>query len=270
MKPHVDTLVVVTATTDPSRAAECLQSWLDTAHYQWELIVVANGVSKTAPFLGVVPAFAEGVRLALQTRADVIACLHDDLQIKEEGWDSLLLAHFQLQPRCGLAGFGGGRTLGAPDIYKIPYEPHQLARGTFVSNMEEAELHGGRVLVPQTVACLDGFSQIGRRAFWQNRPEGVLPTAGNATNLFQRLADLGLMHHAYDAALGCYAKRLGWDAWMLPVHCHHYGGVTAVADQRYHEWADRQIIGGDEGFWEKAHMKVYDEFRDVLPFGVMW
>ncbi len=270
MKPRVDTLTVVTASANPSRAADCIQSWIDRASYQWELIVVANGVSEDAPFLGVVPAFAEGVRMALQTDTAIIVCLHDDLEIKEDGWDATVLAHFELQPRCGLAGFGGGRTIGHPEIYTLPYEPHQLARGSFISNMEEAELHGGRVLVPQKVACLDGFSQIGRRAFWQNRPQGVLPTAGTTPNLFQRLAELGVIHHAYDAALGCYAHRLGYDAWMLPVHCHHYGGVTAVADTKYHDWAKTQILGGDEGFWDKSHLKVYDEFRDVLPFGAMW
>ncbi len=270
MKPHVDTLAVVTATTNPGRAADCLQSWLDRAHYEWPLIIEVNGF-KDEPYLGVVPAFAKALRKALETKAEVIALLHDDVMIKEDGWDATVLAHFQLQPTCGLAGFGGGRTLGHPAIYTIPYEPHQLARGTFISNMEEAEAHGSRVVEPQTVACLDGFSQIGRRAFWTGNEQGsrhqVHPDL--VGNLFQVLADLGLRHHAYDAALGCYAKRLGWDAWMLPIHCHHLGGVTAVADTHYHTWAKTQHPDGDEGFWHDAHKLVYEEFRDQLPFGVL-
>lgn len=268
MKPLVDSMCVVTATTDPGRSAECLQSWIDRGHYSWPLIVEVNGY-QNEPFLGVVPAFAAGVDKALATNAEIIVCLHDDLEIKQDGWDAYVLAHFELTQTCGLAGFGGGRTLGAPNIYQIDYEPHQLARGTFISNMEEAEIHGGRVLVPQRVACLDGFSQIGRRAFWQERHATILPTAGVARNLFGRLAQMGIYHHAYDAALGCYAKRLGWDTWMLPVHCHHYGGVTAVADTRYHAWADQQHPSGDEGFWDDAHRIVYNEFKDVLPFGVL-
>ena len=278
MKPHVDTLAVVTATANPGRAADCLQSWLDRAHYEWPLIIEVNGY-QSEPYLGVVPAFAKALRKALETKAEVIALLHDDLFIKDDGWDATVLAHFELRPTCGLAGFGGGRTLGHPAIYQIPYEPHQLARGTFISNMEEAEAHGARVVEPQTVACLDGFSQIGRREYWLGeKPGGVAWPVGpfkDRPNLFQRMADLGLMHHAYDAALGCYARRLGWDAWMLPVHCHHYGGVTAVADTRYHEWAvekrpmDTEGNTGDEGFWHDAHEAVYEEFRDVLPFGVL-
>ena len=273
MKPHVDSLCVVTATTDPGRAAECMQSWIDRGHYSWPLIVEVNGYH-AEPFLGVVPAFAAGLAKALETKAEVIALLHDDLEIKDDGWDATVLAHFELTQTCGLTGFGGRRTLGHPEIYTLPYEPHQLARGTFISNMEEAEAHGARVWEPQTVACLDGFSQIGRRAFWTGFDAAghaqIRPNRDMACpNLFQRMADLGLVHHAYDAALGCYARRLGWDAWMLPIHCHHLGGVTAVADTRYHAWAKTQHPQGDEGFWHDAHKIVYDEFRDVLPFGVL-
>ncbi len=274
MKPHVDTFCVVTCTTDPGRSAACVQSWLDKAYYEWPRIIEVNGYPNYKDherYLGVVPAFAKALGKALKwTKAEVIALLHDDCLIHEAGWDATVLAHFAQHPRCGLAGFGGGKTLGHPQIYTIDYEPHQLARGSFISNMDEAEQHGARVQVPQQVACLDGFSQIGRRWFWEHRPQQFHGGNYNGKgNLFQRMADLGIIHHAYDAALGCYAKRLGWDAWMLPISCHHYGGVTAVADTKYHEWAMTQHEDGDEGFWEDAHRAVYEEFRDVLPFGVL-
>ncbi len=277
MKPHVDTLCVVTCTTDPARAAECMQSWIDQGHYDWLLIIEVNGVTQEQPYLGVVPAFAKALSRALETKAEVIALLHDDLFIHEAGWDAQVLAHFEQQPQCGLAGFGGGKTLGHPQIYQIDYEPHQLARGSFLSNMEEAEHHGNRTQVPRRVACLDGFSQIGRREYWKGHPGRISqaqPSAASVTdtvNLFERMAALGIIHHAYDAALGCYAKRLGWDAWVLPVSCHHYGGVTAVADRGYHAWANATtgLLDGDHEFWQRAHRIVYDEFKDVLPFGVL-
>ena len=73
---------------------------------------------------------------------------------------------------------------------------------------------------------------------------------------------------AMDAALACLAKRFGWEVWCLPVACHHHGGLTAVADARYHAWARQQRPHGDLTFWAEAHRIVYDEFRDVLPIRV--
>ncbi len=220
-----------------------------------------------------VPAFAKSLQKALHTKAEVIALLHDDLLIQEDGWDVSVLNRLSERPECGLTGFGGGQGLGDSDIYRVKYKPIQLARQGFVSNMQDAELHGRRWKAPVRLACLDGFSQIGRRDYWLGNL-GQVNRASKAAfddplnhgpNLFQRMADLGIVHHAYDAALGCYAKRLGWEVWLTPVACHHKGGETAVADRRYHDWAKTQHPDGDIGSWEDAHKTVYDEFVDVLP-----
>lgn len=278
MKPTLDRFAVVTATMDPDRAMDCLTSWSTRAAFSWPLIIVWNGRADTIglevdahyghtrivvepEILGVVPAFARGVRHALDLGAEIIACVHDDLLIEEDGWDQTVLRWFDLNPRCGLVGFGGGTGLGHADIYKLGYQPHQLAREGFVSNMRDAEAHGRRRESPVQVACLDGFSQIGRADFWR----GAVPGRGN---LFELMTEWGLVHHAYDAALGAFAKRLGWDAWMLPIRCHHHGGRTAVGDPRYAEWAKTIVPGGDQDFWQLAHREVYDRFRDVLPIRV--
>lgn len=264
-KPVLDGFAVVTATTDYDRAHDCHQSWRDRAIYRWLDYVVVNGAGKAQGYLGVVPAFAQGVTQALADGAQIICCIHDDLLIEEDGWDGLVCAWFEGHPACGLVGFGGGTGLGDSDIYETPYAPYQLARQGFCSNMRDAEAHGRRELTPVRVACLDGFSQIGTRAYWQGWANTTHAQQLAGSNLFQSLADLGMVHHAYDAALGCYAKRLGWEAWMLPIRCHHFGGRTAVADQGYHAWAEGINPGGDRTFWEIAHKIVYDEFRDVLP-----
>jgi hypothetical protein len=285
MKPRSDRLCVVTATTNGERAMACLRSWRDRAVYDFPLVVMVNGTSEPQAglkalepillrhhvhgHLGVVPAFADGLEVALtHVGAEFFVCLHDDVLIEQDGWDALVLEHMVARPRCGLAGFGGGTGLGAADIYRTPYDPMQLARTHFISNMREAEAHGQRWMVPDRVACLDGFSQIGRRQFWQGVQHGGREWSGEGTieNLFRTMEELGIIHHAYDAALGCYAKRLGWETWMIPVACHHFGGVTAVADKDYHAWAETQLEGGDQEFWQRSHRLVYDEFKDVLPF----
>jgi hypothetical protein len=227
----------------------------------------------TREILGVVPAFNVGVARALHDGAQIIACLHDDLLIEQDGWDETVVNLFKACPRAGLCGFGGARGLGSDDLYKTPYQPMQLARQGFRSNMRHAEAHGIRSEVAEPVACLDGFSQIGKREFWEGFTERTLRTGeghqillnGEETNLFAVMEAWGMIHHWYDGALGAFAKRLGYMVWYLPVACHHYGGRTAVADTRYTEWAKTQVTDGDAGFWEAAHRIGYAEFRDVLP-----
>lgn len=272
-KPRLDQLAIVTATTNPERARDCVISWSQHAAHNLALYAVENGGDQ--PYLGTVPAFAEGVRRALAGGHEIIACFHDDLLIEEEGWDAKVLHYFQRFPQIGLAGFLGGTGLGDADIYQTPYSPHQLARKDVVSNERNAEAHGARTTAATRVAVLDGFSQIGRRAYWQGRKQhypGNLITGLDAMqgyqNLFAQMAAWGITHHAYDAALGAFAARLGWEVWMLPVACWHQGGQTAVGDAGYAEWAKTIVPGGDQDFWELAHREVYDRFRDVLPIRV--
>lgn len=263
-------LVVVTASThDFPERAHCIASWAP----EGGVVVVTqwNG-PKDVPYLGVVPAFRRVVDLVLEhSSADVIACLHDDVLIRDPRWAGRVEAFFDEHPQVGLLGFGGARGLGDPDLYQTPYAPEQLARRDFVSNLDEAEAHGRRGLVPERVACLDGFSQIGRRAFWEGLrwedPLGPLrPTA--PLRPWTYLEQLGIRHHFYDGALGCLAHRAGWETWYLPIRCHHYGGRTAVGDPQYQAWAQTQAAGGDHGFWTHAHRIGYDTFRDVLPLSV--
>lgn len=272
------TLAIVTATTQLARAAECLRSWGATASSVPALITVHNG--EKGGYLGSVPAFRQGVdRALLETDAEIIACFHDDFEILETDWDLKVLRAFAKTPRMGLAGFGGAIGLGSEDLYQTPYDPLQLARQGFRSNLVDAEQHGVRSLLAERVACLDGFSQIGRRQFWEGYPSSQ--TSSTSTRQPTRvphglpgdrpwtyLEQLGVRHHLYDGLLGCLAARYGWETWYLPVRGKHYGGRTAVGDPGYQQWAQTQVADGDQGFWKEAHRIGYDAFRDVLPLRV--
>lgn len=288
-------LAIVTATTNLVRAEDCIRSWIFGDGPR--VIVIRNGPARqpnelpvaerldedygayilgTAHYLGSVPAFRLGVDHVLDRmpEVEVIACLHDDLEIHDRGWVETVLRHFDRQPACGLAGFGGAIGLGADDLYQTPYDPMQLARKGFRSNLTNAEAHGARSLLSERVACLDGFSQIGRRAFFEGytnlstgaRAYGIADTAGDRPWTY--LESLGVVHHFYDGLLGCLAARAGWETWYLPVSCTHHGGRTAVGDRGYQAWAETQVAGGDQGFWQEAHRLGYDSFRDVLPLRV--
>lgn len=313
-------VAVVTATLDLERARECIESWRWATGDSYDLYAVlqcappsdgwrinpyerggVQALLQVAEIQGVVPAFAHGVQKALDTGAEIIACFHDDLLI-EEPWIARTRALFT-DSRVGLIGFGGAVGLGSDLLYQTPYDPMQLARQGFISNMRDAEAHGVRCTQPMQVACLDGFSQVGRREFWEGRAaaaatpvvqcptctaKGFKPSAATACcsfcdgqennqietqrNLFSLMQSWGVVHHFYDGMLGCFARRLGWEVWMLPVACHHYGGRTAVGDHRYLEWANAQAAAGgapdmpgDALFWTSAHEIGYREFRDVLP-----
>lgn len=273
-------LVVVTATTNPRRAEAVIQSWgevyvvyvingqADAVQAAAETTLVGHWITSKG-YLGSVSAFRLGVDYALEhTDADIICCLHDDLEIQDPDWQKKVIRHFKKVPSCGLAGFGGAIGLGDADIYQKPYAPQQLARVGFRSNLTDAEVHGSRSLISEKVACLDGFSQIGRREFWEGGQQNGPIRASFANRPWTLLEDLGIVHHGYDSFLGCIAARYGWETWYLPIRCHHYGGRTAVGDSGYQQWATDRIAGGDHGFWEQAHRIGWEAFRDILPLRV--
>lgn len=287
------TLAVVTATTNYERARPCLQSWGSTPK-----IIVLNGplheaqqdrhindtILERSEYLGTVPAFRAGVDYALDsTKAEIIACLHDDVQILDPEWQAKVIRHFERHPACGLLGFSGAIGLGAEDMYQKPYDPMSLARVGFRSNLVDAEVHGLRSLLPEQVACNDGFSLIGRREFFDGFPEPTYRAreldaiaservgavgvycGPRADRPYTYFADHGIIHHAFDSLMGAYAKRLGWEVWYLPISARHFGGQTAVGDAGYSRWAAEQIPGGDQGFWEQSHKVGYQLFKDQLP-----
>ncbi len=217
-------------------------------------------------YRGSVPAFRQAVDQALlaEEAFDVIACLHDDVEILEPGWDTKVRRAFERNPALGLAGFGGATGLGALDMYDKPYDPMSLARTGFRSNLEDAEVHGARSLLAERCATLDGFSLIGRRTFWEGYDR-----AGHMTERpWTELDDLGLRHHAYDLGVSALATRNGWEVWYCPVRCKHWGGRTAVGDQGYQAWAKTQHPEGDQGLWAEGHRTLYDYLRGVLPIRV--
>lgn len=268
--------VIISATTNAKRAVPCLRSWGAVP-----TVLVMNNTTLTRDdfpedwlyltypsYLGTVPAFRAGVDYALDhTDADLLICLHDDVEILQPDWLERTVRHFETHPACGLAGYSGAIGLGADDIYQTAYDPMQLARVGFRSNLVDAEVHGLRSLLAERVACCDGFSLILRREFAEGWTQENEPST-RQDRPWTYFEDHGIVHHAYDSLMGAYAARLGWETWYLPVRCRHLGGQTAVGDAGYQTWAQAQIPGGDHGFWEQSHRRGFELFRDVLPLRV--
>ena len=184
------------------------------------------------------------------TDDDVICYLHDDVDILEPKWDIRVRNVFQAHRDAGLAGFGGALGLGRDDIYKSPYEIWQLVRHEFMSNMDGAEIHGKRVHEDRECATVDGFSMIIRRR--------LLDTLGG-------WMWFPYVHHTYDNAIACQARRHGYKCWLIPVACKHHGGLTACGEKHQ---TMAKAFGGDSQVHADSHRWLYDNFRDVLPFRV--
>lgn len=180
---------------------------------------------------------------------DVLCYIHDDVRILEQNWDRRVLDAFVRHLDCGLAGFGGATALAGDEIYKVPYEVHQLGRRNFYSNMNGAEAHGVRTTTERAIVFTDGQSMIVRRSLldkingWSWWP-------------------FHLVHHAYDYGIACMARRHGYKAWLVPCAIEHRGGLTACGPV-YQKLAAEH--GGDAAVHAASHRFVYDTFRDVLP-----
>ena len=276
MKPSTPLLLVVTATANLAEAKPRIERWRDRASFEWPLLVVENGgktdhwlnggptiIHRTEEWLGSVPAMAKGIALARDLyKPLVIAALHDDVEIEEPGWDVRVLDHFTQFKRCGLAGFSGATGLGDDEIYLTPYQPMQLARRGFRSNLVDAEAHGERSTRVERVVCHDGFSLIGRATWWYWGTKG---DGRRGQPPWEVLRATGIKHHCYDSLLGVLAAKASWESWYLPVACRHLGGRTAVANREYQQWAMTQVDGGDAGFWHQAHEIGYELGRGILP-----
>ncbi len=188
--------------------------------------------------------------------SDYLAYIHDDCLMLSEGWDAKVVDLFRRKPECDVVGFVGGTGIGAHDIYQSPYQMIQLGRHNVHSNMINAEAHGRRATTEMQLATCDGCGFVVRRS------------------LLDRLAGWSTWwpepNHGYDNAIACMLRRLGRQMWLCPVLFEHPSPLklsgkhlNATAMQRHN---DR--FGTDQQVHARAHERLYNEFRDVLPFHV--
>ena len=168
---------------------------------------------------------------------DILAYFHDDVICREQGWAARVLKQFE-DPKVGVVGFGGSLWHGSPDIYKVPYHISQLGRSYYMSNVDDAEVHGERFKGTRECATLDGFALCIRR-------ELLLRAGGWPVD--------HLKFHGYDHWTTLIANRLGYRVSIVGIRSHHLGGQTYTK------------LNPDPEDHARAHKWLYEEFRDVLP-----
>ena len=183
-------------------------------------------------------------------KSDIIVYLHDDLTIHDPDWLPRLLEPFS-RPDVVAVGFGGATALGNWDLLRKPYRLQNMARGGYISNQTDAEVHGERVTGVHRVAVLDAFC-IAVRSKWL-RSVGGWPVNH-------------LTFHCLDLWLGCQAARWNKETFMVGISVtHHGGGSSTKSVYQSAKW----LIGGSQASdHSEPHKWLLDQFRDVLPLQV--
>jgi len=201
------------------------------------------------------------------TTAPIIAFLHSDCEVLEQGWDERVLKEFE-DERVGVVGFGGALQLGLDDIYRTPYKLQQLARVSYMSNQTDAEVHGERFTGSRDVATLDGFSLIVRRSLldhWITTTEGWDEGGGLVCQSVQKGWPVARYpFHNYDNALCLQAAKQGYRVRVVGVSCTHHGGATATTPA-YQEWSLNKLGKTDSEVHTESHRHLYEDGRGWLP-----
>jgi len=224
-------LVLAIATHRWKDWLKCVESWYDTAGFDDppHHYVVADE--------DVLVAYQEALE---KTTEPIIGHIHDDVNIFERGWDERVLREF-VDDSIGMVCFGGGRAFGSPDLYRVPYVLQNLGRSQFMSNLRNAEAHGTRFTGECDIACADGFAIFVRRKIldkWGGWPIGT-----------------PVSYFCYDMVLSAEVRRQGYRSRLVGVDCEHLSGKTASMLQLKDDHA-------------AAHLWLYENYRDVLPFAV--
>jgi len=222
---------------------EAVTSWSDTMTKPWGVTVDAATQGDSAGFLTKCDKFWR------TCDADIIGYLHSDLYTLEHGWDQRVIAEFA-DEQTGVVGFVGASSLGHDDIYRVPYDFRQLARGDVFSNLTDWEVHGGHETGSRNVAVIDSCAVFVRRSILMRLGGWPIATYPNSS-------------HCSDLWLCAAVHRMDGHVRMVGVALQHRSGGKGEAGSQW--LTDR---GGDDKMHKAAHVVTYNEFRDVLPIRV--
>lgn len=216
--------------------------------------------------IGVYPIFWEALK-HIDSSYDIIAYLHSDVFVAEEGWDKRVIQAFEENPNLGLLGFigsneidaAGGRGLGTTSNFmgneykkNIPHPeiPGESAVQTWFGSA--AEIHGKRNEGYSKAAVVDGCVMIFRRMVFRTVSDGEkidLPIP-------QRL-DFP-PHHFYDRLLSCEVAEAGWEVGVLGIGFDHISGQTVNQESSYSEMAAE---------WGMEHLLITSPDQYMTPAG---
>lgn len=215
------------------------------------LVVVRNERS-----IGVYPTFDQGMRVA---SGDVVAFLHSDMVVWEEGWDQRVLMQFDIVPPLGLLGFigsseidpNGGRGGGTTSQFMglTLAGEHMAWKGS------PASAHGKTNPGYIRAAVVDGCAMVIRRKAW------------DAIGFREGFP----LHHFYDRLISCQMLEKGFHVGVLGIACDHISGQTVNQEPEYdrvaREWCEKNGVPKEGHNWDsavylEAERRFLREFRD--------
>lgn len=240
-EPHE--LVIVSNGSSPEDNLE-LEDWLTELHTSgWENVFVESPEP-----LGSTVALNVGLT---EASGEIVAMIHNDLLVKQIGWDQKILDFYETNRNVGLVGFAGAKQLGRNDIYREPYELVQMARNDVYTSLEDWPVHGAKTEVPTEVAVLDGLTMCGRR-------NDILAIGG---------FDEEMIHHQYDNDICTRFHYAGYHNFVLPITAQHLNGQTANFPI-YNDWLTENGLGRDGDVHKASHEYFYKKWKNKLPIRV--
>lgn len=177
---------------------------------------------------------------------DLIAFLHCDLMVHEEGWDQRVKDQFEMDPLLALVGFVGSNEIdelggrGAGTMLNYAGEHFEG-----IGQASPAEAHGRRMTGFEPAAVLDHCSMIFRREMLKQ----LTPQENNYAP-----------EHFYDRILSCEVLEKGWHLGVLGISVDHFsGGIgpgNAEADALRKRWLQDERIPFDP---ERSDLATYVE-----------
>lgn len=280
--------VVIPVLNQHDATKKYVQSWLDTAKNSFQLLFIDNAsneplaeqsfirewaaeydikVLRNDKNVGVYPTFQQGYEL---TDSDFIFYSHNDVEMREYGWDVKLvdiLERLDSQVKVGVCGMYGAKGIGVPGIYKKPYHFSQLRRWNCVTVESMAITADGNISQSdkalfidcerdinfdyERVAVLDGFSLIVSRK--------MVAEAMNGKFDYETYP----VHHMYDHDICIASHYGGFHNYVININCKHHGGHTSTKEK----WAE-DMGTTDLAIHRKAHEVFYKKWHGKLPVGV--
>lgn len=191
---------------------------------------------------GVYASYLQGMEAA---KNNVILWMHNDVLIHEFGWESRILAEFRKDPKLGIAGFFGGRMVGADGGRGHP--EGNLAGREWGQNIR---YHGHLLTDTHPAVVFDSLAMIVRKDIF------------NAINV-----PYVAPHHWFDRIMTLWFLDKGYHALTIGIEFDHYGGGTSVGNSNRHgefvqRWCESKGLEMDQNWDHTLYQYGYRFFQN--------
>lgn len=220
----------------------------DQNDYNWNNIkVIRNDINP-----GVYLSYTQGTA---ETHNNIVLWMHNDVLIHEYGWDARIQKEFKKDPKLGIAGFFGGRLVGADGGRGHP-------EGNLVGKewSQNISIHGHLLTDTHPAVVFDSLAMIIRKdIFYAIEVPYVAP------------------HHWFDRIMTLWFISKGYHALTIGIAFDHYGGGTSVGNSNRHSefvqrWCEAKGLPMDQN-WDHTLYKYgynffYQQWRGKFPVSV--